>query len=308
MARTRIVSLGLGLGLAAMTAVPAPVLAQAQPVQATRNTGHPQRDTLTKMMRPITIEFEEQRLEDVMQFIKEVSGADIKPLWIDDRNPDGLDPEDLVTLSVKDVTMLELLEQVLLEVSTDFEQADWQMTERGTMQVSMKVRLNKFKRVEIYDINDLLLILPTYDEVPEIDLQSVLQSSRGGGGQSPFRDDQDDEREIIPLEERANEVIDIMVSLAEPAAWVDNGGDAATVRYWQGSLIVQAPDYVHRAVNGYPWWPSRPVGQGRAVPGGGRYVSMTIETGISTIDGFGEQEVTAIAGGELVSSNPGGGG
>jgi len=311
MGRTRFVGIaqGIGFGLAVLVGGVTPVLGQAQPVVGTRQTGHPQRDTLQKMMRPISIDFQEQRLEDVMRFIAEVSGADVKPLYVDDRNAEGLDPDELITLSVKDVTMLDLLDQILLELSDEFEQATWQMTSRGTMQVSMKARLNKYKRVEIYDINDLLLILPTYDEVPEIDLQSVLQSSQGGGGQSPFDDDDDDDFEVIPLEERATEVIDIIITLAEPNSWIDNGAaNGASIRYWQGALIVNGPDYVHRAVNGYPWWPSRAAGSAAGGAGGGRYVSMSVDTGLSRITDFAEQEVTAVVGGELVSSNPGGGG
>lgn len=280
-------------------------IVQAQQTQV-RRTGNRQRDNLALMMRPITINFEDQRLEDVIDFITEMSGAQIEALWIDDRHPDGLDKEDLITVQVQDVTLLTLLERVLDQAQADFSENSWQMSKTGEIQVGTKERLNRFKRVEIYDINDLLLVLPTYDEVPDLDLQSVLQSNRGGGGQSPFRDNQNQQRDTVPKEERAAEVEEIVLFLVEPDQWVDNGGEGGSLRYWQGSLIVNAPDYMHRAINGYPWWPA---GSTAAVsPQGRRWVSLNVDTSISKIEGFAQEEVTAVVGGQLISSGPPGGG
>lgn len=270
-------------------------------------TGNPQRDTLRKMMRPITINFQEQRLEDIVQFITELSGAQIEPMWIDDRNTEGLDKEQLITLQVDNVTLLTLLERVLEMAQSDFSDNTWQMAKTGEMQIGPKERLNKYKRVEIYDINDLLLVLPSYDEVPDLDLQSVLQSSQGGGGgRSPFRDDQQDDQKIVPKDVRADEVQDLITGLVENEQWLDNGGNGGTIRYWQGTLIVNAPDYMHRGINGYPWWPAENTSA--QLVNGRRWVSLNADTSISKIEGFTQQEVTAVAGGQLISSNPGDGG
>ncbi len=261
-------------------------------------------------MRPITINFTDQRLEDVVDFIREMSGAQISVMWIDDRNPEGLDKEELITLQVQEVSLLTLLERVLEQAQSDFSENTWQMSKTGEIQIGSKERLNKYKRVEIYDINDLLLVLPTYDQVPDLDLQSVLQSNQGGGGQSPFRDNQNDDVETIPKEERAAEVEEIILALVETEQWIDNGGEGGSLRYWQGSLIVNAPDYMHRGINGYPYWPSAATTAG-ITPQGRRWVSLSVDTGLSTIEGFAEQEVSAVVGGEVISSGdvgPGGGG
>src|SRR5437667_12700933 len=74
----------------APAATPAPAVtipAAAVP----RSTGVPQRDTLIRMTRPVTIEFKEHRLEDVMRFITEVTQADTEVFWQDDKNSLGLD-------------------------------------------------------------------------------------------------------------------------------------------------------------------------------------------------------------------------
>src|SRR5204862_5025617 len=124
-----------------------------------RSTGIPQRDTLVRMTRPVTIEFKEHRLEDVMRFITEVTGADIEPIWTDDKNSIGLDKDLPVSLKFERGTALDLLEKVLDKSQSDStgKGNSWQLGDSGTLQVGPKDRLNKFKYVKLYSIADLLI-------------------------------------------------------------------------------------------------------------------------------------------------------
>lgn len=263
-----------------------------------RRSVNPKRDTLLKMQRTVTIELEEQRLEDVMRFIREITGADLEVVWLNDRTS-GLDPEQLITVSVKGRPALELLEKVLDKAEVDFTQNTWQMTEHGTMQVGPKDVLNRDKRVEIYDINDLLFVVPRYDQVPEIDLEAVLQQSEGGQGQSPFEDDDDEEEERTTREERAEELADLIRTIVETEQWIENGGEGGSIRYWQGTLIVNAPDYMHRQINGYAWWPASHTAR---VVEGRRYVTLNVDTSIGTVDGFEQYPVTGVVPGRQSTS------
>lgn len=270
-------------------------------------TGDPRRDTLMKLMRPITIDLTDNRLEDVISFVKDFSGAPLEPLWTDDRNPEGLDKDKLITVRVNNVTVLALLERVLQQASDgDVDEHSWQLTDAGECQLGPKARLNKFRRVEIYDINDLLLEVPEYPDVPTIDLQSVLQQSGGGGGgggggQSPFRDNQGQEdMNRRERQERAQDIIDILIEIVEPNQWIDGGGTGGSIRYWQGTIIVNAPDYMHRQINGYTFWPRRLTNVGTM--NGRRYVSLGVDTGVSRVDGFQAQEISAVVGGRIIRS------
>jgi hypothetical protein len=306
-----VIAAGLALPAAAQ---PVPAAPGAAPV-ARQSTGHPKRDTLVKLMRPITIEFTDQRLEDVIAFVRDFTAAEIEVMWMDDRNPEGLDPESPVTLKVENVTVLALLERVLDQVRGDFGENTWQMGDYGALEIGPKERLNKRARVEIYDINDLLLDIPDYDEVPEIDLQQALQAAGsggggggGGGGQGPFEEqDEEEEDERIERQEKAQEIIDLITALVETEQWVDNGGNGATIRYYQGSVIVKAPDYIHRGLVGYTYWPSRLTRVAQA-SGGRRYVTLTTDQGISTIDGIRQVPASAVVGGKIIESGPPGGG
>ena len=264
---------------------------------AAPSTGHPARDTLVRMQRTLNVDFRETPLADAMKFITEVTGADIEAMWTDDRNSTGLDKERLITLKVDKGTALDLLERVLDKATTDATGAGgntWQMTENGTLQCGPKDRLNKFRRVEIYSVRDLLLELPSYTNAPEFDLQSVLQSSGqggGGGGQSPFRDNGDEApTNTRPLNERVDELQSLITELVEPEQWVDNGGDAATIRFFQNTFIVNAPDYVHRQLDGYPYWPQRATRV--ASVKGRRYVTLSPDAALAGLSGIENQPIT----------------
>lgn len=230
--------------------------AVASSTPVVRSTGVPQRDTLIRMTRPVTIKFNEHRLEDVMKFIGEVTGADIETFWTDDKNSVGLDKDAPITLTFEKGTALDLLEKVLDKATTDStgKGNSWQLTDSGTLQVGPKDRLNKFKYVKLYSIADLLIEIPDYNNAPEFDLQSVLQSQSGGGGQSLVKDDPQSKLDKTPLPERARELQNLLTGLVETDQWAENGGSGATIRFFQGSFIVNAPDYIQRQIEGYPYW------------------------------------------------------
>jgi hypothetical protein len=297
----------------AVLALAGAAMAQGQPAapagEPVASTGVPQRDTLMKLMRPITVTFTDQRLEDIITFIRDYTGAEIEPMWVDDRNTDGLERDRTVTVTINNGTVLRLIEAVLQKSSDGFSDNTWQMGETGEIQIGPKSRLNKFKRVQLYDINDLLMEVPEYAEVPRIDLQSVLQSSQGSGGQSPFSGDQQNDQNDKQRDrkKKSDEIVEIITQTVEPEQWVDGGGTGGSIRYWQGTLIVNAPDYMHRQLNGYPYWPSRMTRSGFTQSR--RYVSLTTDNGISTIEGFENAEATAVVGGHIIrSGGPGGGG
>ena len=105
--------------------------------------------------------------------------------------------------------------------------------------------------------------------------------------------DPGDDHERPSEEEKADQLMDIIREQCEPDAWSDNGGDWASMRYYQGILIIRAPDFVHRQIDGYPFAPKRPRSArepgaaGKAISqaetdASRRYVTFT--TGFSIVD------------------------
>jgi hypothetical protein len=273
-----------------------------------RRIVNPKRETLARMMKPVTYNFEEQRLEDCLDFIRTQTGADMEIMWLDGGSSTGLDKDRPITAKGTDITALSALERLLSRAVGDSGENSWQLGDHGELQIGPKERLNGFKRVELYDISDLLIEVPEYDQVPTIDLQTALSASQGGG-QSPFQANQNEQNQPGERDRRkrelADELISLITELVEPAQWEAGGGQGGSIRYFQGQLIVSAPDYMHRQLAGYPFWPKGSTTISRVE--GRRYVTLGVDPSLSNIDGFAQGEASAVAGGQVITSGPGGG-
>jgi hypothetical protein len=119
----------------------------------------------------------------------------------------------------------------------------------------------------------------------------------GGGGGGGVFGEPGDEPERMSEEEKIAQIVDLILETVEPDAWIDNGGDAASIRFYQGVIIVRAPDYVHRQIGGYPFSAQRGRRTTRAIGVESRYVQFTSPISIVQNVDFGRQTVTGAAGG-----------
>jgi general secretion pathway protein D len=107
----------------------------------------------------------------------------------------------------------------------------------------------------IFDVRDLLIEVPDYTDVPRIDLQQALQSSQGGGGgQSPFREagNVDRQQQLRDREQRIDDLISIITSNIDFEGWQENGGDTGKIQKLtnSGNLIITNTPKNLRAIAG----------------------------------------------------------
>jgi hypothetical protein len=277
-------ALTLGAAMLASSSV-APVLASPGTTQAHGNDPRARENLLNLTRTNIEIDINANtELRQVFDFLKEQvkqqRGAELvlEPLWKSDLDASGLDPAfQLPATSFKNLDGLEFLDRILMMGTTPEAPATWQLTALGAIQIGAKSQLNKFRRVELYNIQDLLITIEVYNNAPEIDLDRVLQSvNRGGGGGSgsPFRNNSGNRvRDNRSPAEKAQEVLDLIRAYVDPDQWT--GGGVPEPRYWQGNIIFDCPDYLHRGINGYPWLPRSSA---RSTTRPQRFTSMTSDS------------------------------
>ncbi len=225
----------------------------------------PRASITDKLAKTITADFKNQRLEDIITFIAKHAGVEIESMWLSDRHAIGMDKNTLITLKATNLTCLELIERVLTAAGSDSTGAfgmTWQVSGTDTLQIGPRERLNDFRRVQVYDISDLLAIVPDFTNAPGFDLNAILQSQNGRGGgsaSSPFIASPGTYNPSttgfggasIPSKlERAEELKIVIIGFVEPEQWEENGYEGASIRFYQGSFIVNAPEYIHRALAG----------------------------------------------------------
>lgn len=268
--------LPLILASAGLLAMPGAVIAQTQSVPAERRERQvdPRAETMQRMMRTISIELEDVRLEDAILFIEEFTGAKLEPIWQDDRR-DGLDKDERISVSVTDATALDLLVRILETAEGGFSGNTWQMRDEGELQFGPREALNRYAFLKIYDVQDLLFEINDFTRRPNLDLDQILQASQGGGGGGgggSIFDDDDEDTDRLSREQLRQQLSDLITTFIETDQWRINGGDGASLRFYQDSMIIVAPDYIHRELDGYSWW--RGPLTSRAPIGGSRVATI----------------------------------
>lgn len=94
----------------------------------------------------------------------------------------------------------------------------------------------------------MIFAIPDFADVPEIDIQAAMQQDKGSAA-VPFQDiSQGQEPE--PVRHDAAEIASLITTFVEPEQWQRNGGEGALMRIWNNQLIVKAPRYVLRGIEG----------------------------------------------------------
>ena len=236
----------------------------------------------------------------------------------------GIDPELEISLVLEGQPALTVIEQMLELCGTDTD-CEWQLRngyiELGTVD---RLSVPAARELRTYSVRDLLFEPPTFDNAPDFNLSSALsQGSQGSGGQGGgggsggggggggfgggggggmggggsgggsgggggIIGDSGEDPERPTEAEQAEQLIEIIKQqCGGDEIWVDDESpDAvASIRYYQGSIIVRAPDYVHRMIDGYPFAPVRPrssaADASEATSGSSRYVTFT--SGLSIV-------------------------
>jgi len=284
------------------------------------------------LYQKVSCDFNDTPAKDAFEYLETVLGVPVVVRYDSDRNANGsgIDPDAEVTLTLSQEQALRVLETLIAQVQ-DLQPCTWQLRD-GFIEVGTKERLSvpAAQDLRIYPVRDLLFDVPYFDNAPDFNLNSAIQQGNtgggggggsggagggggfgGGGGGGGFGGggggsggggggsggggifgDPGEAPERATEAEKVQQLVDIILETVEPEAWVDNGGDAATIRFYQGVLIIKAPDYIQRQIGGYNFAPRPPA---RAAAG--RYVDMNVSLGIAENVQFRQQTVTGAAGG-----------
>ncbi|PHQ82120.1 MAG: hypothetical protein COB69_02775 [Phycisphaera sp.] len=222
------------------------------------NRGEPISASETPENRRVLASLETQRqdfkfdnsLGDVVNFLEAVSSENFDVDWaslelisIDEQTP--------VTLNLRNVPFDTVLDRIVDKISDPLSPAGWAVRD-GIIQIASDEALRRNTALVIYDIRDLLIIVPDYEDAPNIDLQSVLRSNQGGGGgQSPFNNaQQQNNNEDRDRQDSIDQITDIIRTNVDAINWVENGGDTGSIQEFNGSLIIRNTPKNHRLITG----------------------------------------------------------
>ncbi|MAB82170.1 MAG: hypothetical protein CMJ24_01885 [Phycisphaerae bacterium] len=275
------------VGLASVSTTPA--AAQLSPnFKASSSTVGAEAVILGKLVyTDVTVQFNQTELRQVMTFLQTLLDVQMIIYWQNDKNVVGLDPEKTITIESEDTPALNLLQRILEQCSTDGEEYTWQLRQ-GMLEIGTKDRLGRKSAqvLKMYNIENLILEIPDFDNAPTLDLGNFGGGGGGlggggfgggggvgggggggrsggfGGGGGGTGGGGGGGGSLAPTneEDRIEKLVLLITTFIEPDAWRRNGGDIASIEAYRGNLLIKAPDFIQRQLEGYAFRPTRPAG------------------------------------------------
>ncbi|MFQ5490100.1 MAG: hypothetical protein ACE5GE_05195 [Phycisphaerae bacterium] len=207
-----------------------------------------------KLDQAVAVNYEEATFEEVVDDLSKKLDANLTVLWPDLENL-GIDRDTEVSLQLtSQITFKKALEQVLEIVGGTDAELSYVVSD-GLIKVASKSLLDRDVLVEVYDIRDLLMVIPDFTDAPEVDLSSQSGGGGGGGGgggqgEPIFSDDDDgdDENEDEVRDQRIEDLLFLIRDTIQPDTWRANGGQAASVTELNGQLVVTQTASGHEEV------------------------------------------------------------
>ena len=172
----------------------------------------------------------------------------------------GIDPDTPVSLNLRRVPADQVLRLIVQQIHPNPFDNDALIIDVEQWYVRVMTRDEALRQstTRMYFVGDLLMTIPNFTGAPGFDLNEALSNTNsggsnggsgggsGGGESRLFPDDDNEDVDRGPTQqERIEDLLDLIRNSIEPDIWAANGGQYASVRYYRGMLVVNAPDFVH---------------------------------------------------------------
>ena len=218
----------------------------------------PQRNSIGRKLGDLIerVEFDANEAKEAFQWWSQTSDI---PLVIDwnGLELEAIDSTAPITLRLRNLPAGQVLALLIRQIEVPGVELIIQSTP-WYMEVMTKTQANRQTVIRVYDVRDLLYVVPNFTNPPDFDLNEALSNTssggsggrsggRGGSSGSLFGDSASDDeaQDLTTRAERVEELAQLIRNSIEPDIWQLNGGEYASIRYLQGRLIVNAPQYVH---------------------------------------------------------------
>ena len=229
----------------------------------------------------LTIALEEVPARQAIKELRKALKINIIGRFSDDSIGHGIDPNAPITFEATDMPAIDVLNAIVDQCAL-YEDCTWQLRS-SFIEVGTKRRLAvpAAREVRIYEVRDLLFIVPnfkydskdialgatTYVDVRKtsddlaaelLDLMvDVIEPEAWEQEEDEIEEPEDEApspRLTVPnlSDPKLTEAEKRLLQYEYDKARHSRKGQWASVKYWKGKLIVRAPDFLHRQLNGYP--------------------------------------------------------
>jgi uncharacterized membrane protein YgcG len=196
--------------------------------------------------------------KDALDFIQDFSGANLHVNWAA-LQAAGVTKDAVVDIHIRGVPLRKVLSLILSEAAAGNTVLTYyvedNVIEITTLELSDKVLITC-----VYPVDDLVLDVPDF-KAPNLSLSgggATATSGAGGGGGGGgggsgnllgSSSSTSNNANSMNRAQKAQQLVDLITSIVRPEIWTTNGG-TASIRFFNGSLIITAPRSVQEAIDG----------------------------------------------------------
>ena len=209
------------------------------------------------------IKFEAVEFQEVVNQLRALTGLNIVPNW-QALDAAGIGKDAEVTLKLKDVKFDKALQLILDEVSSGETQLGFEIDD-GVVQLSTKEDLSRKTVTRVYNVQDLLITVPTF-RGRQVNVEQVGQNSQegglgggrflkgaGGGGSSQggmFQGGgaQDQETGLGTGENPLEPIMQLIRNTIDPESWSEAGGNVGRMESLNQQIIITQTSSAHQEI------------------------------------------------------------
>ncbi len=225
------------------------------------------------------VKFQGSSLKDCVDFLRDVSGANLHVNWRA-LEAAGITGDTPVNMRLREVSLRKILTTLLNETGPGGILTFY--TSEGVIEITTAELADKEMITRVYPVDDLIMEIPDFDQAPNFSLDSSSGGSGGGGGgrsgggggggrggggggSSGYGGGGgggggglfggggggggQTKEKTTTKQERADALLTMIRETIRPEIWREAGG-TASIRYYNGNLIVTAPRSVQEALGG----------------------------------------------------------
>lgn len=200
-----------------------------------------------------TISVQQQPFSDVVNLLRRETGANIVVNWNALANA-GVQKQTPISLQLSNVPFEKILSLVLQEAAGSGGTPLAYSIDQGVITISTKSQLAHQMVIRLYNISDLLVQAPNFNNAPTFNLSSATQnstsqvSSQGGGGignigggGSIFQQNGtggQGQQQGKSRSSMVREITSLIEKTVDPNSWAATGGGTGSIRELNGQLVV----------------------------------------------------------------------
>ncbi len=201
----------------------------------------------------IPVDFTNEPFDQVIERLADAHRLNIIVNW-HDLDHAGIERDIPIDLNLpQEITLKKTLTEVLEQAGGGVVDIGYDVAE-GAIKIATQNTLDKQTYTAVYDINDLLMEIPIFNDSPMTDLAQANRNAISAVAEQPDRpwlygDDDDDEPEEDPRRNsRVQKIIDLIQDTVAPDSWYDRGGLIGTINEINGQLVITQNTSVQREI------------------------------------------------------------